>query len=174
MMNVLIVHESMFGNTAEIAAAIAAGLRRGRPSGDEGVTLVHVGDAPLTIADDVDLLLVGTPTHAFGMTRPQTRRDATSKGAAPSRHGVREWIESLTPRTDLPVVTFDTRVHVRMLPGSAARSAAKALRRKGFEHAEQGETFWVEGTPGPVVAGEVERAEHWGAELAARVSHGVS
>lgn len=174
MMNVLIVHESMFGNTREIAAAIAAGLRRGRHPGDDGVRLVHVDDAPATIDDDVDLLLVGGPTHAFGMTRPQTRLDATTEGGTPSRAGVREWIESLTPRTNLPVVTFDTRVHVRMLPGSAARAAAKALRHKGFERAEQGETFWVEGTPGPIVPGEVERAERWGAELAARVSHGVS
>jgi hypothetical protein len=174
MMNVLIVHESMFGNTREIAAAIAAGLRRGRPEDDRSVRLVHVDDAPVTIADDVDLLLVGGPTHAFGMTRPETRQDATTKGATSSREGLREWIASLTPRADLPVVTFDTRVHVRMLPGSAARSAAKALRHKGFERAEQGETFWVEGTPGPVVTGEVERAERWGAELAARVSHGVS
>ena len=174
MMTVLIVHESMFGNTREIAAAIAAGLRRGRRPGDDVVRLVHVDDAPHSIDDDVDLLLVGGPTHAFGMTRPQTREDAATKGASPSREGVREWIESLTPRTNLPVVTFDTRVHVRMLPGSAARAAAKALRRKGFQRAEQGETFWVEGTPGPVVPGEVERAERWGAELAARVSHGVS
>jgi hypothetical protein len=173
MMNVLIVHESMFGNTREIAAAIAAGLRRGRPPGDDGVRLVHVDDAPPAIDDDVDLLLVGGPTHAFGMTRPQTRQDATTKGAPPAHTGVREWIETLPPRVDLPVVTFDTRVHVRMLPGSAARSAAKALKHKGFHRAEQGETFWVEGTPGPVVAGEVERAERWGAELAARVSHGV-
>jgi hypothetical protein len=173
-MNVLIVHESMFGNTREIAEAVAAGVRRGGPAGDGGVRLVHVDDAPRTIGDDVDLLLVGSPTHALGMTRPETRRDATTQGGSAARAGVREWIESLTPRPDLPVVTFDTRVHVRMLPGSAARSAAKALRRKGFDRAEQGETFWVEGTPGPVVAGEVERAERWGAELAARVSHGVS
>jgi flavodoxin len=174
MMNVLIVHESMFGNTREVAAAIAAGLRRGRPPGDEGVTLVHVDDAPRTIDDDVDLLMVGGPTHAFGMTRPQTREDATTKGATPAHEGVREWIESLTPRSGLPVVTFDTRIHVRMLPGSAARAAAKALRHKGFDRAEQGETFWVEGTEGPVVAGELERAERWGSELAARASHGVS
>ena len=120
MMNVLIVHESMFGNTREIAAAIAAGLRRGRPEGDRSVRLVHVEDAPTVIADDVDLLLVGGPTHALGMTRPKTREDAATKGATAAREGVREWIQSATPRPELPVVTFDTRVHVKMLPGSAA------------------------------------------------------
>jgi len=173
-MNVLIVHESMFGNTHEIASAIADGLRQGRSPGDGDVRLVHVDDAPTVIPDDVDLLLVGGPTHALGMSRPKTREDATTKGATPAREGVREWIQAVTPRPGLSVVTFDTRVHVKMLPGSAASAAAKALRHHGFDRAERGETFWVEGTPGPVEAGELERARAWGAELASRVSHGVA
>ena len=44
MMNVLIVHESMFGNTREVASAIADGLRRGRPVEDGDVRLVHVDE----------------------------------------------------------------------------------------------------------------------------------
>ena len=174
MMNVLIVHESMFGNTREIADAIAKGLRHGRAPGDDGVRVVKVDEAPTLIDDDVDLLLVGGPTHALGMTRPNTREDAVTKGGTAVREGVREWIESLAPRADLTVVTFDTRVHVKLLPRSAASAAAKALRHHGFAHAERGETFWVEGTPGPVAPGELERAERWGTELAARVSHGVA
>lgn len=172
-MSVLIVHESMFGNTHEVAEAIAGGLRRGRAP-DDGVRVVRVDEAPAELGADVELLLVGGPTHALGMTRPNTRADAVKQGGEPSREGVREWIEQLTPRADLPVVTFDTRVHVRLLPGSAAGAAAKALRHHGFGRAERGETFWVEGTPGPVAPGELERARQWGVELAARVSHGVS
>jgi len=172
IMSVLIVHESMFGNTHQIASAIAEGLRQGRADGD--VRVVHVDDAPTTIADDVGLLLVGGPTHGFSMTRPQTRQDATTKGATPAQEGVREWIATVTPRPGLPVVTFDTRVHVKMLPGSAASAAAKALRHRGFDRAERGETFWVEDVAGPVVEGELDRAREWGLELAARVSHGVS
>ena len=171
-MNVLIVHESMFGNTHQIASAIAEGMREGRAAGD--VRVVHVDDAPTTIADDVDLLLVGGPTHGFSMTRPQTRQDATTQGATAAREGVREWIATVTPRQELPVVTFDTRVHVKMLPGSAASAAAKALRHRGFDRAERGETFWVQGTPGPLEAGELDRARSWGTELAAHVGHGVA
>jgi hypothetical protein len=164
----------MFGNTHEIASAIADGLRQGRPPGDGEVRLVHVDDAPTTIADDVDLLLVGGPTHAFSMTRPKTREDATTKGATAAREGVREWILSVNPRPGLPVVTFDTRVHVKMLPGSAASAAATSLRHHGFDRAERGQTFWVQDTAGPLEAGELERARAWGAELASRVSHGVA
>ncbi|MFC7595792.1 hypothetical protein ACFQU3_10775 [Terrabacter sp. GCM10028922] len=73
----------------------------------------------------------------------------------------------------LPVVTFDTRVHVRLLPGSAASAAAKALRHRGFDRAERGETFWVEDVSGPLQHGELERAWSWGAELAARLRTAV-
>lgn len=173
MMNVLIVHESMFGNTRQVASAIADGMREGTAHGGD-VRVVHVDDAPTTIGDDVDLLLVGGPTHGFSMTRPQTRHDAISKGADAAREGVREWIDQVTPRHGLPVVTFDTRVHVKMLPGSAASSAAKALRHRGFDGAERGETFWVKDVAGPVVEGELERARRWGMTLATRVSHGVA
>jgi hypothetical protein len=171
-MNTLIVHESLFGNTREVADAIGAGVADGRPPGDDVVRVVHVDDAPTTV-DDLDLLLVGGPTHALGMTRPKTRLDAESKGGSPAREGVREWIGSLAARPGLPVVTFDTRVHVRLLPGSAASAAAKALRHRGFDRAERGETFWVEDVSGPLQQGELERARSWGAELAARLRTAV-
>ncbi|WP_374970956.1 flavodoxin family protein [Terrabacter sp. BE26] len=173
-MKVLIVHESLFGNTRQVAETIAEGLRQGLAPELGEVALVDVDQAPTSIGDDVGLLLVGGPTHAFSMTRPQTRQEAAAKGAASSRQGLREWIWAVTPRESLPVVTFDTRVHVRMLPGSAAAAAAKALRHRGFDRAERGETFWVRDTAGPVVEGELERALRWGAELATRVAHGVS
>lgn len=162
-MSVLIVHESMFGNTEWVAAAVAEGLA------PQSVTTVDVARAPERIPDDVSLLVVAGPTHAFSMTRPTTRADAVKQGADAdhARAGIREWIRRLEPRADLPVVTVDTRVHVRMMPGSAARSAAKALRARGFRLARQGETFWVEDTEGPLCDGELERARAWGRSLAA-------
>ena len=167
-MKVLIVHESLFGNTRQVAEAVAEGLRKGLPPGDhESVVVVTTDEAPATIPPDVSLLLVGGPTHALSMTRQGTREDAVSRGApAQPRLGIREWIETAAPRADLPVVTFDTRVHVRLMPGSAAASAAKSLRHHGFRDADRGETFWVEGTEGPLVPGELDRAVAWGAELA--------
>jgi hypothetical protein len=181
-MSTLIVHESMFGNTAAIAEAIAEGIARtrGAPPGsppdasapDPGghpttVRVVPVTQAPTRIGDDVELLLVGGPTHAFSMSRSSTRADAARQGATGSAHrGIREWIQEVEPREDLRVVTFDTRVHVRMLPGSAAKQAAIALRHKGFQRAERGESFWVGGTDGPLSHDEVVRARAWGAFLA--------
>ncbi|WP_347353788.1 flavodoxin/nitric oxide synthase [Intrasporangium sp.] len=170
-MTVLIVHESMFGNTAAVAAAIAEGMTQELASGTDStgppaVRLVPVAAAPAEIPADVGLLLVGAPTHAFSMPRSSTRQDAVRQGATGSAAaGVREWVERVVPRGDLPVVTFDTRVHVRLMPGSAARSAAAALRRNGFRRAERGESFWVEGVPGPLAHDELLRARAWGAAL---------
>jgi flavodoxin len=75
-MRALIVYESMFGNTRQIAEAVAEGLRAGHDAAPVEVGLVEVGEAPATVAD-VDLLVVGGPTHALGMSRPETRQSAT-------------------------------------------------------------------------------------------------
>jgi hypothetical protein len=168
-MSILIVCESQFGNTRAVADAIAEGLLRDDGSaGGPPVSVVPVDEAPMEIPADVTSLLVGGPTHAFSMTRRETRADAVKQGA-PSGHeeiGIREWIEQVQPRPDLPVYTFDTRVHVKLIPGSAAKKAAEALRERGFHKAERGKTFWVEGTPGPLGAEELEKARSWGVELA--------
>lgn len=165
-MKALIVVESMFGNTREAAEAAAEGLRE---TGAE-VQVLDVAAAPASPAGDVDLLVVGGPTHAFSMTREATRRDALSQAhvtdEARADTGIREWIAAAAPDPSVRVVTFDTRVKKAFIPGSAAKSAAKALAHHGFEHAERGETFWVEDTPGPLKPGEVERARAWGRSLA--------
>ncbi|MDC5696648.1 flavodoxin/nitric oxide synthase [Intrasporangium calvum] len=165
-MKALIIHESLFGNTKGVAEAIKRGLTRDKP---DAASLVRSDEAPGVIPEEVSLLIVGGPTHAFSMTRESTRQDARTKGAKEHvRLGIREWVEAVVPRPELPVLTFDTRVKVRLMPGSAAKSAAKALRARGFRRAEQGETFWVADTDGPLNEGELERAEAWGEELGAR------
>jgi hypothetical protein len=165
-MRALVVVESVFGNTREVADAVARGL-----SHRMDVTTVDVGEAP---ADPraADLVVVGGPTHAFGMTRLSTRRSAAEQpGAAPAAEtGLREWLGALPSGGGLAVAAFDTRVDHPRLPGSAAAAAARRLARRGYRLMVPAQTFRVEGTPGPLVAGERERAEHWGAELAAQVT----
>lgn len=167
-MNVLIVCESIFGNTRAAAEAVAEGLR----SGGAAVVVADVTEAPRTLPEGTDLLVLGGPTHAFSMTRESTRQDALSKAhasnsAAKAATGIREWIAATAPDAQVRVITFDTRVKKAFIPGSAAKSAARALEERGFEHAERGETFWVQDTPGPLLEGEVDRARAWGQSLAA-------
>ena len=78
-MKTLIVHESLFGNTKAVADAIERGLVRGTEPGEVGT--MRSDEAPGVIPEDVGLLIVGGPTHAFSMTRESTRKDAETKGA---------------------------------------------------------------------------------------------
>ncbi|MEZ5093418.1 flavodoxin/nitric oxide synthase [Nocardioides sp.] len=164
-MSIQIVVESLFGNSDAVAAAIADGARATGAS----VGVTPVAAAPPELGPEVGLLVLGGPTHAFSMTRPSTRAEAHGKYGAPGQAepGIREWIDRAVPRPDLPVVTFDTRVQVKLVPGSAAKSAASSLRHHGFGRAHRGKTFFVLGVEGPLAEGEAERARAWGAELAA-------
>ena len=163
-MSTLIVYESMWGNTRAVAQAVAEGL-------GPDVQVVHVADAPVPVPDDVDLLVVGWPTHAFSLTRPSTRRDAVAKGApeAATERGVREWLSELEPSDHIDVATFDTRVgSVRHLPGSAAKAAGKEVRRHHLGRLVATASFYVDDMAGPLLPGEVDRARAWGADLAAQ------
>lgn len=165
-MRVLVVYESMFGNTEAVARAVAEGL-----SGRMDVELHEVSTA--TISDRADLIVAGGPTHAFSLSRPSTREEAIAQGATRGNEGVglREWLGDLPRATQNEAfAAFDTRVDkVRRLPGSAAAKAARIARRLGYAPAGQ-ESFYVTDTMGPLVHGELERGRAWGAQLGAQVS----
>lgn len=166
-MRALVVYETMWGNTGEIAASIADGIRTQR--GVEDVQLVEAAQAAEEIPAHVDLVVVGGPTHAFSMSKSSTRDSARQQGAtANPERGIREWIEGLTtPPSPLMVATFDTRTVAPRLPGSAAKKALKKLVALGFRPAVKPESFGVHGYSGPLADGELERAREWGAALTA-------
>ena len=160
-MHAVVVFESLWGNTEQLAREVAAGI-------GEGTEVVDAASAPTVLNPDVHLLVVGGPTHAFSMSTESTRESAKQQGAEriPAR-GIREWIEGQTaPGRAVPVATFDTRVVSPRLPGSAAKKAMKRLVSLGFRPVAKPETFGVHGYAGPVADGELERARSWGAELA--------
>ena len=161
----LVVYESLWGNTEQVARAVAEGLTSALE-----VEVCEVGDAPGSPTPDVDLVGVGGPTHAFSMTRASTREDARSRGADHGgATGLREWLAALPDGEHAQrVATFDTRVEkMRHLPGSAAKSAARAAHRHGYQRAGASESFYVSDIDGPLVDGELERASAWGRRIAA-------
>lgn len=161
-MKVLVVFETMFGNTKQIAEAVAAGL-----SATTDVTTVDVTSAPVAVPADVEALVLGGPTHVFTMSRRSTREQAVRRGAPASDapRGIREWLESL-PDGPRPFffAAFDTRTDMVLVPGAASRSATRMARKRGY-HVLEPESFYVQGYEGPLVDGEVERARRWGEEL---------
>jgi hypothetical protein len=166
-MRALVVYESMFGNTETIARAIADGLGELYE-----VTTTEVGSAPERLPGDVALLVVGGPTHAMGLTRPNTREQAAAEvgnaGLVSRGRGLREWLEALEPAGSLPAATFDTHID-KPFPGSASRAARRRLRALGFD-VRRAESFHVRGTTGPLTDGEPARAHAWAARLAAELA----
>lgn len=171
-MNALVVYESMFGNTEAIAQAVGEGL-----APTFAVTLVGAGTAAPALPDDLSLLVVGAPTHRFGLSRADSRLDAARRVDATKTSpdtGLREWLQGLPAGgVHVDAAAFDTCVAspgwVRHL-GRAGRVATARLRRKGGRIVATPESFFVTGMAGPLRDDEIARARRWAAQLAARVA----
>lgn len=170
-MRARVIYESLFGNTEAIAHAIARGLGARQ---DVVVDVFEVETAPLDLSG-LDLLVVGGPIHVWGMSRASTRNAAREEAQRRGLNivsrdgGIRDWLDQLATAPDaLQAATFDTAVKIsRWFPtGSAARPAARRLARLDIPAVAAAEHFFVEGKEGPLVEGELERAEAWGAGLA--------
>jgi flavorubredoxin len=164
-MNTLIIVESYFGNTSLIVKAIADGIAAA--AADNQVQIIAACDASAQIPDDTPLLIVAAPTHNFGLPSPATRAQAEAKGAANgSARGVREWIETAEFRPSAHVITIDTSVKSRFSPSTAAKTARKLMKRRNVSSVERGPSFFVNGTTGPLLDGETDRARAWGIQIA--------
>ncbi|GAA2179819.1 hypothetical protein GCM10009785_07990 [Brooklawnia cerclae] len=156
-MSSLVIYESLFGNTAQVAQRVAESL---------GVEATPVADAPTELPEEVSLLVVGAPTHVLGLSSENTRKSAAENGAPEMHTGVREWAATVRGRPGVHVVTFDTSSSTFL--GTAAKAASKALKKAGFTDVERGEVFKVLGNAGPLAEGELDRASEWGRALSVR------
>ena len=166
-MDTIVVYESVYGNTREVAEAIADGV------GATAVLPVHEAEGR---QGTVDLLIVGGPTHVHGLATKRSRHvgaataqeDGRShvESGATAEPGLRTWLKDLTPAAAHHAAAFDTRLDKSpWISGAAARGITRRLRRLGIDVIAT-ESFLVKDTEGPLEAGELERARAWGAELA--------
>jgi len=165
-MDAIVVYESVYGNTRAIAEAIAEGIG--------SVPVFPVQEAPRG-RETVDLLVVGSPTHMYGLPTTLSRRLAAeaaqedgerhAEPVSTDKPGLREWLRDLTPSAAHHGAAFDTRLDKSAwITGVAARGIARRLRRHGIDVVAT-ESFLVEESEGPLEAGELERAREWGAQL---------
>lgn len=151
-MRALVVYDSVFGNTEQIALAIGNAL-----GSKESVETLRVSDVKLGHLKGLELLLVGSPTRAFRPTKPIT--DLLNSIPSNGLRGVK-------------VAAFDTRIStadvrsrflsmmVRLF-GYAAKPIADKLEKKGGSLIAPPEGFFVRDTEGPLKDGELERAAAW-------------
>ena len=142
-MKTLVVYDSLYGNTKAIAQAIGDAI-----PGE--VPVLHVSQVNTSDLENVDLLIIGSPTH----------------GALPSQaiQGLLERIGP-PPREGALVATFDTRLTWGFLErwgGFAAPKMAATLQEKGWTIAGAPGGFFVKGLKkGPLKRGETDRAAAW-------------
>lgn len=169
-MRAVVVYESMFGNTRQLAERIGEGLRT-----RFDVTVMPVTEAIGTFPDTFDLVVVGGPTHVHGMSKATTRKAAAQQADAdeeldlePSAEGpgLRDWFGGLAKIDRVPAAAFDTRIDASpLLTGRASKGIAKQLTRHGFRLVADPESFLVD-KENHLLVGESVRAVDWGAGLA--------
>ena len=151
-MKTLIVYDSFFGNTEQIALAISSSL-----DSKEDVETFRVSDIKPEQLSGLRLLIVGSPTRGFKPTKAIT-----------------EFLNKISPNglKGVKVLAFDTRISTAdvnsrflnilvSLFGYAAKPIADVLKKKGGALIIPPEGFFVKDSEGPLKDGELERAANW-------------
>lgn len=165
-MKTLVVYESLWGNTAAVARAIAEGA-------GPGAKALTTDEATPDVIAEAELIVAGAPVLAFGLPSERMLESlATSERNAPtppdlSHRSMRSWLAAL-PHGRGRAAGFDTRL--RWSPRGANGSIVDGLERAGYQPCGKAQKFIVKGKYGPLRDGELERARAWGAELAAAVT----
>jgi hypothetical protein len=158
----LVVYESLWGNTAAVARAVAEGI-------GPDARCLSTAEATAHELDGADLIVAGAPVLGFSLPtekmRDGIRQNPGKAPAAPdlSHRSLRSWLEAL-PAGHGRGAAFDTQVKGPF--GKAAPKIADMLGKAGYEPLADPAGFIVTGRYGPLKDGELERARAWGAELA--------
>jgi hypothetical protein len=174
MRKVVVIYESMFGNTHLVADAIAAGF--GEATAAE-IVVVPVAEADQHL-DLADVIVVGGPTHAHGMSRDKTRKAAIDQARESAGEvdadpdaggpGLREWFDTLG-NVQASAAAFDTRFEApAVLTGRASKGIARELVRHGCTLIDDPQSFLVD-KGNRLEPNQEARARVWGAQLAARL-----
>jgi flavodoxin I len=148
-MKAIVIFDSQYGNTEQIARAIGGGL-------GEDTKVVKVGEANPADLGFYNYIIIGSPTQGGRHTM-----------------AMKKFLDNL-PADVLKgkrLAAFDTRlktVLVKMF-GYAAPRIEAAIKEKGGNSTAQPQGFFVKSAKGPLLDGELERAATWAKSIAAGV-----
>ena len=163
-MKALVVYDSFFGNTEQIARAVGGAIGDALAAQDDVLTL-RVGDVKPAHLMGLSLLIVGSPTRAFSAS-PATK--AWLKALAPnSLRSVR--VAAFDTRADMNDVNSRTLTAFVKLFGYAAEPIAASLTKRGGTLVIPAEGFFIKDKEGPLKDGELARATAWAQQIAAHV-----
>ena len=134
MKKAIIVYDTVYGNTEKVARALAQGLES---SHAVSVTLTRASEADASRLSEYDIVLVGSPTHAWNASKP-----------------IKEFLHGLAKSglKGKKAFAFDTKMRSR-IAGSAAKHIEKELSKLGAEIARASASAIVEGNEGPLEEG---------------------
>jgi flavodoxin I len=149
-MKVMIIYDSVFGNTEKVARGMGEAL------GNSEAGVFKVSDMRLELMAGVEFLMIGSPTRGFRPTE-----------------GITNFLTNLPENSlkGMKAAAFDTRIRIETIKnpifraivkkgGFADKPMAETLRIKGAEVLAT-EGFLVADREGPLNAGELERAAEW-------------
>src|SRR5689334_9912802 len=138
-MNTLVIYDSVYGNTAQIANTIASTFEQYGPT-----KVAAASSSPALDLTGIDRLAMGGPTQGHSVSA-----------------AIKEILDKVPSEKLLNIgtIAFDTRMDfVRWLSGSAAGTIGKKLEQYQVNLLVPPESFLVEGREGPLKKGELERA----------------
>ena len=165
-MKAVVVYESLWGNTAAIARAIAEGI-------GPGALALSTAEAVGAAIADADLIVAGAPLLGFNLPDEkmlESIRNNPFRVPTPpnlSHPSVRTWLAEL-PHGHGRSAAFETRFW--WSPGGATGAILRGLEEAGYIPLVKGQRFMVTGKYGPLRSGELERARQWGTELALMIN----
>lgn len=160
-MKAIVVYQSIWGNTAAVARAIAEGI-------GGGTKALSTTEAIGAALKGVDLIVAGAPVLGFrlptdDMVKAIAHQPAGKHPPDLSQPSMRSWLAAL-PRGSGRSAAFETRIW--WSPGGSTGAMDRALAAAGYPPAARACRFIVKGKDGPLREGELEKAKLWGVELA--------
>jgi len=151
-MKTLVVYDSVFGNTKQIATAIGNSF-----DVNDEVEVLQVNNVNLEKLSDIELLIVGSPTRAF---RP-TKEISSFIDKMPS--GLLDNVNVMAFDTRVSTVDINSKLLNVMVKffGYAAEPIGNKLVKKGGKLICLPEGFYVKESEGPLKDKELERASDW-------------
>ena len=151
-MSAIVIYDSKFGNTEQIAKAIGKGF-------GEDTKVIKVGEAKAEDIAPYHFVIIGSPTQGGRQTA-----------------AMKTFLDNLPAEAlkEKRLAAFDTRlknVFVKVF-GYAAPRIEAAIKAKGGNATAQPQGFFVKGAKGPLLDGELERASNWAKSVAAGVPTG--
>jgi len=146
MSRAIIVYDTKFGNTEKIARALAEGMEK------QGVHVdcLKVDKVDVSKLGEYDLLAIGGPTHAFGLSG--SMKDFLKKLEKVNLGGKMAF-------------AFDTKMKSRFA-GSAGKRIEKKLKKLGMDIVKSHVSAIVKGREGPVEDGAEETFRQIGVDIA--------